>query len=145
MAVPSPIKMRVMCDSQKAKIQTYAVALGQAFNCSSDKVPPAYPCEKERLVIIVASLKGQPSDQLRRFCMELTPARAQNVLLVIDNEKEQAGIEALKNTLRDAGTNVIDDIYYVKTGLFSGAKISLDERMAIVNWAKKIIEKLKDN
>lgn len=142
MAPQAPIKMRVICDSAKAKIQTYATAIGEAFKCKSDKFPLAYPCEKERLVIIVATLKGGPSDQLRRFCTDLTPARTNNVALVIDSASSKAGIEKVKEILREAGTNIIEDVYYVKAGLFSGEKISLDERIKIVKWAEGIAASL---
>ncbi len=143
MAASAPVKMRVMCASTKGKIKTYATALSEAFKCRVDDVPPAYSCDKERLVLIVASLKGDPSDKLRRFCGELNPSRAYNVALIIDNETQQKGIEVLKNTLREAGTNVIDDVYYVKAGLFSGSKITLEERTAIVKWAESIAESIK--
>ena len=140
----SPIKMRVLCSSSKAKIRTFSAALGEAFNCQAHDVPPAYPCEKERLVILVMSLKGDPSDTLRRFCGELTPARAYNVALVVDNKDQTKGIQMIKDTLKEAGTNVIEDIYYLKSpGFFSGAKISFDERTAIVRWAQGIIESVK--
>ncbi len=143
MAASAPVKMRVMCASTKGKIKTYATALSEAFKCRVDDVPPAYSCDKERLVLIVASLKGDPSDKLRRFCGELNPSRAYNVALVIDNESQKKGVEILKNTLREAGTNVVDEVYYVKAGLFSGSKISLEERTAIVKWAESIAESIK--
>lgn len=142
--MPAPIKMRVMCASNKAKIKTYATALGEAFKCLVNDVPPAYPCDKERLVVIVMSLKGDPSDKLRLFCSELNKTRAFNVALVVDDENQTRGIQIIQNTLREAGTNVIDDIYYVKAGLFSGAKISLEERTAIVKWAENIANSLEN-
>jgi len=139
MPVNAPVKMRVMCASSKGKIKTYATALGEAFKCLVNDVPPAYPCDKERLVIIVASLKGDPSDKLRLFCGELNPTRAYNVALVIDDEKQERGIKILKDTLREAGTNVVDDVYFVKAGFLSGSKITLDERTKIVKWAESVI------
>ena len=45
------IKMRVLYSSDKAKMKTFASALGEAFKCLVDAVPPGFPCEKERLVI----------------------------------------------------------------------------------------------
>ncbi len=142
MAPQASIKMRVICDSSKPKIQTYATAIGEAFKCKSDKFPLGYPCEKERLVVIVATLKGGPSDQLRRFCADLTPARAHNVALVIDSASSKAGIEKVKEILREAGTNVIEEPYFVKAGIFSGEKISLDERIKIVKWAEGVAASL---
>lgn len=143
MPVTAPVKMRVMCASSKPKIRTYATALGEAFKCLVNDVPPAYPCDKERLVIIVMSLKGDPSDKLRLFCGELNAQRAYNVALVVDNETQTRGLKIVMDTLKEAGTNVVDNIYYVKAGLFSGSKISLDERTAIVKWAEDVISGLE--
>lgn len=142
MAANAPVKMRVMCASSKPKIKTYATALGEAFKCLVNDVPPAYPCDKERLVIIVVSLKGAPSDKLRLFCSELNATRAYNVALVVDNKDQEKNVQILKDTLREAGTNVVEDVYYVKAGLLSGPKISLDERVAIVKWAEGVVASL---
>ena len=75
------MKMRVMYSSKKGKVATYAEAIGQACGCLTNDIPPAYPADKERLVIIGVTLKGEPEDKVRRFCSELIPARAQNVAL----------------------------------------------------------------
>ena len=56
---------------------------------------------------------------------------------IVDGEKDSAGEKQLKEILRTAGTNVIDDTYYIKCGIF-GKKITLEERQAIVDWARKI-------
>lgn len=131
------MKMRVMYSSKKGKVATYAEAIGQACGCLTNDIPPAYPADKERLVIIGVTLKGEPEDKVRRFCSELIPARAQNVALFVDGEKNSAGERQLKEILKTAGTNVIDDTYYIKCGIF-GKKITLEERQAIVDWARKI-------
>ncbi len=63
--------------------------------------------------------------------------------LVVDNKEQTRGIKIVKDALRDAGTNVVDDIYYLQSpGIFSGAKITLEERTEIVRWAEKVISNL---
>lgn len=136
------IKMRVLYSSDKAKMITFANALSEAFKCLVDAVPPGFPCEKERLVIIGMTLKNEPSDKLRLFCRELSAQRASNVALFIDGEKDNKALKMVKEMLRDAGTNVIDNDYYVNGGGFFSKKISLDERTQIVRWAQGIIESL---
>lgn len=132
------LKMRVMYSSKKGKVVTYADAIAQAFNCLANDIPPAYPADKERLVIIVATLGDEPSDKLRRFCSELYPNRAQNVALAIDGEKDSEAEKTIREVLKAAGTNVIDDTYYLpKCGIF-GKKITLQERQSIVDWARNI-------
>ena len=141
--MPSPIKMRVLCSSTKPQIRTYAAAIGEACECLVSDVPPAYPCDKERLVVLVMSLNGAPNDLLRRFCMELNPSRAANVALVVDNKKQLKSVDSVKAILKEAGTNVLEDVYYLPSpGLFSGAKISLDQRIAIVKWVENIAKSI---
>jgi len=135
-------KMRVLYYSKSGKMAAMAGAIAEKYGAKLDDIPPAYPCDKERLVIIVMSLKGDPSDKLRLFCSELNATRAYNVALVVDNKEQERGIKKIKDTLRDAGTNVIDDVYYVKAGFLSGSKITLEERTAIVKWAEGVISKL---
>ena len=135
------MKMRVMYSSKKGKVVTFAEAIGQACGCLVNDIPPAYPADKERLVLLVISMNGEPNDAVRRFCSELYPNRAQNVALIIDGPEKSSGEAVLRNILKQAGTNVLEETYYLKKcGLFSGKKISLEERQAIVDWARKMQE-----
>ncbi len=132
------MKMRVMYSSKKGKVVTFAEAISQANGCLANDIPPAYPADKERLVILVLTLGDSPSDIVRRFCGELNQSRTQNVALAIDGPKDGKGEAILRETLRNAGTNVIDDTYYLpKCGIF-GKKITLEERQDIVNWSREI-------
>ena len=136
------IKMRVVYSSDKAKMRVFSEALGEAFKCLVDAVPPGFPCDKERLVIIGITCKGDPNDKLRRFCGELNAQRAFNVALFIDGEKDNKTVKMVKEILKDAGTNVLNKDYYVDGGGFFSKKISLDERTNIVRWVQGIIDEL---
>lgn len=146
MAAPK-VKVRVMHSTGKAKVKTFATAISEAMKCRVDDVPPAFSCDKERVVFIGMTINGQPNDKLRLFCRELTPARAVNVALFVDGpEKDQnKGLQTVIDILKEAGTNVLeDDIYYVKGGpaIFSPKKISLEDRTAIVRWAEAVVAKV---
>ena len=133
------MKMRVMYYSKKGKLVTYANAIGEAFGCLVNDIPPAYPADKERLVVLALTLGNtDPADEVRRFCKELYPNRAQNVVLLVDGEANCRGEKIVKDVLKEAGTNIIDKSYYVKCGIF-GKKISLDERQTVVNWAREVV------
>ena len=133
------MKMRVMYYSKKGKLVTFANAIGEAFGCLVNDIPPAYPADKERLVVLALTLGNtDPADEVRRFCKELYPNRAQNVVLLVDGEANCRGEKIVKDVLKEAGTNVIDKTYYVKCGIF-GKKISLDERQAVVSWAREVV------
>lgn len=146
MAAPK-VKVRVMHSTKKAKVKTFATAISEAFKCRVDDVPPAFPCDKERVVFIGVTLNGAPDDKLRLFCRELNKSRAINVALFVDGPKVEsnAGLKTIIDVLKEAGTNVLtDDIYYVDGGraLFGSKKISLEERTEIVRWAEAVVEKV---
>ena len=92
------IKMRILYASGKKKVNQIANMIKAerelAFN-AVDVIPPAYSCDKERIVVLIVSAKGNVSDSVRLFCRELTKARAQNVALVID------GNEAAANRMKE--------------------------------------------
>ena len=139
------IKMRILHASGKKKIANIANAIKEkydlAFN-SVDAIPPAYSCDKERIVILAISGKGDVSDSVRLFCRELTKARAQNVALMIDGDAKIA--DRLKEILGEAGTNVIDEVLYVKGGLpIIGGSVKPEEKAEIFAWVDRVIENLK--
>lgn len=135
--------MRVLYASGKKKILNIANMIkaqySLAFN-AVDVIPPAYSCDKERIVVLAVSAKGNVSDQVRLFCRELTKARAQNVALIIDGDN--AAADNLKAILTEAGTNVIDEVLYVKCGLL-GASVKPDEKAQICAWVDRALENLK--
>ena len=63
------MKMRVICYSKKKKMEAFCEAIANAQGCKWDKLPLAYPCDKERLTIFVASV---PHEDLRRMVPEMT-------------------------------------------------------------------------
>ena len=140
------IKMRVLYSSNKGKMETLARTIADKFDLAInavDVIPPAYSCDKERLVIMGISVGNEPTDQLRLFCRELTKARAQNVALYVDGK--ESGIKIIKDALKEAGTNVIDDVFTVTGGLpFKVAKKASDEeKAAIIAWAETIVASIQ--
>lgn len=135
------VKMRVIYSTSKKKVLTFATAIGEAFKCQVDDVPPGFPCDKEKLVVICMTMKDKPDDKLRRFCGELNKQRALNVALIVDGNKDCAGVKQVRDILTEAGTNVIDEVYTIDGGGFFSKKISLQERTDIVNWVDGVITK----
>ena len=138
------IKMRVLCSGKK-KLQVLANNIKAKYELdfnAVDVIPPAYSCDKERIVILAISAKGANgiSDSLRLFCGELTKARAQNVALVINGD--EAAANAVKAILTEAGTNVVDEVFYIGAGLFS-FKPSAQELQDTYAWVDRVIANLK--
>ena len=138
------IKMRVLYASSKKKVADMAAMIHSEFQLpvnAIDKIPTAYSCDKERLVVLMLSVKGEPSDQLRLFCSELTKARAQNVALVIDGNED--GAKKVKAILAEAGTNVKDEVFYVKSSFLPFLNsVKDDEKAAALAWAHRIVDSL---
>ena len=98
------IKMRVLYTPTKKKLADLAYSIKKEYDLdvnAVDKILPAYSCNNERLVILMLTLKGEPDDQLRRFCGEMTKARANNTALVINGT--EAAANRMKEILAAAG------------------------------------------
>lgn len=139
------IKMRILYASGKKKIRNLANEIKDhyslAFN-SVDVIPPAYSCDKERIVLLAISAKKDISDSVSLFCKELTKARAQNVALIIDGD--EAAAKKLKEILTEAGTNVIEEVLYVNGGFpIFGEKLKEEEKTAAFAWVDRVMESLK--
>ena len=136
------IKMRILYASSKKKINNIANAIKSqydlAFN-SVDVIPPAYSCDKERIVILAINLKGNLPDDYRLFVRELTKARAYNVAIIAAGD--DACVERTKELIKEAGANVIEDVKKIKMGLFDN-KVTDAEKTEILEWVKKTIESL---
>ena len=114
------IKMRVLYTPTKKKLAELANVIKAEYSLdvnAVDTILPAYSCNNERIVILMLTLKGEPDDQLRRFCGEMTKARANNTALIINGTEEAAN--RMKEILVAAGTKVVDEVFYVKTKFFS--------------------------
>lgn len=140
------IKMRVLYASNKGKILEMAQMIKAEFDLpvnAVDKIEqPAYPCDKERIVFLMFSLKGEPSDVVRRFCGELNKSRANNVALIVDGPESAA--KRMKEILTAAGTTVADEVHYVKCGFLSFLdKVKPEEKEALLAYTHRIVDNLQ--
>ena len=137
------IKLRILCYPKKGKMDAFAQAVAEKYQLTAnsiDTIPPAYPCNNERIVIIGASFRGDVPDKLRIFARELSKARAQNVALYISGSESSA--DKLVSILKEAGTNVVEEVHYVSGGLPIFSRISEKEKGSILEWAERILTKL---
>ncbi len=138
------IKMRYLYFSGKKKFAEIGSHIKAKYDLqinSVDKIPPAYSCDKERIVVLGISAKNDLPDQLRLFCGELSKARAANVAIILDGNK--AAEEAIVKALKTAGTNVVGEVLYISGGIpIFGGKPSEEELGKIDSWLDSIIENL---
>ena len=138
------MKMRVLTETKKGKMLAIAdivteMARATGADKKTDVIMPAYPCDRERLVVIVATAKPTMSDSFCRFVKAMTKDIASNVAFIIDGTPENAA--KILDMARSAGTNVIDDVLYIKGGLpFKFIKSVTDEEVkAVKAWTEKIM------
>ncbi len=136
------IKMRVFYHPKKSKLLNIANLIKNEYDLSFnaiDIIPPAYSCDKERIVILILSINDEPANELRLFCEQINKQSAQNIAIIMDGKHSTA--QAMKDILTKAGTNVIDEVLFIKCGLFGTVKD--EEKVAISEWLKKVVTSLQ--
>lgn len=139
------MKMRVLTATNKGKLLVIAdqVAKKAESTYKVDSIPPDYSLDRERLLVIVATVKSSLSDSFRRFCSDLSKERASNVALIADGLPED--VAKLTAIIKEAGTNFIDDVLTITGGLpFKFAKkVTPEEFKAVDEWTDRILSGLK--
>ncbi len=137
------IKMRILYYPEKGKLHAAADLIKAEYDLSVnavDTIPPAYSCNNERIVILALSVKGDADDTLRRFLLELTKARAQNVAII--HNGNPAGLAKVKEYLTTSGAKIVGETLPMDIGLFSGKKLSDDEKAKVLDWTRGIVASL---
>ena len=140
------MRMRVLTSTSKGKLLTIADEVTKLISADkpTDKIPSAYPCDGERLVVVVATAKPSYKDDFARFMRSLKKSVTANVAFIIDGSSENAAKIVEMAKTNDA--NVFEDkILYITGGLpFKFAKKVSDEEMnAVREWTKYVLDNLK--
>ena len=135
------MRMRVLTQTNKGKLLAIADRVTRLIEAdkATDVIMPAYPCDGERLIVIVATAKAKMPDSFCRFMRSLKRSVTANIAFIIDGTPENAApiIEMAKSN----NSNVIDNnILYLEGGLpFKFLKKVTDEEIAKVDaWVKEI-------
>lgn len=136
------MKSRVLYYSKKKKMMKYAQLAAARLQSDKkiDEIPSAYPCDKERVVIIGATLGRSMPTPLRRFCAELSKQRTAYVAFYVDGS--EVTLDDLIVQCKAAGTEVIENVLFVKGGSsvpFIGNKITEDEEEAFNKWIDRVV------
>lgn len=137
------IKMRVLYNSKKKGMGQFAQAIASKYelpiNATSGKFPPEYPCDKERIVVLAMTAKGELADDVRRFCAELNKTRAYNVALLIDGD--QATADKVAEIIKNAGTNLVG-VKVINLGgfLMFGGTLTPELETELVAWVDDMVK-----
>ena len=135
------MRNRVLTKTNKGKLLAIADKVTKLIEAdkATDVIPSAYPCDGERLVVIVASAKANMPENFCRFMRSLKKSVTANVAFIIDGTPENAAkiVEMAKTN----NSNVMEDkILYINGGLpFKFLRsVSADEMKTVEEWVKDI-------
>ena len=135
------MRMRVLTQTSKGKLLAIADEVTKLIEAdkATDIIMPAYPCDGERLIVIVATAKPNMPDSFCRFMRSLKRSVTANIAFIIDGTPENAAkiVEMAKTN----NSNVIEDnILYMQGGLpFKFLRKVTDEEMNTVKeWVSQI-------
>lgn len=139
------MKIRVLTVTKKSKLKNLAEKISTKAECykAVDIIPPAYTCDRERLVIVVLTAAKNMSDDFRRFIQDLSRDKVQNIAFVADGSKEL--MKPILDLVRNSTTNLIEDVLYIDGGSplpFFGGKLKPEEEAGAMAWCKKITSEL---
>lgn len=127
--------------SKKGLAMEVAGEIGRVFECVSDKIPPAYPCENEKVLFVTAEMNGHVDKAVESLLKDLTPVRAKNVIFVtINKDGNTNGLENITKTLEDKGIHVAGKYGVAASGGFFSKKVAPEDVQKVIDWAKGVLE-----
>ena len=138
------MRMRVLTQTSKGKLLAIADEVTKLIQAdkATDIIMPAYPCDGERLIVIVASAKASMPDSFCRFMRSLKKSVTANIAFIIDGTPENAAkiVEMAKTN----NSNVIEDILYINGGLPLKflRKVSAEDMATVKAWVEKTLANL---
>ena len=135
------MRMRVLTQTTKGKLLTIADEVTKLIEAdkATDVIMPAYPCDGERLIVIVATAKPEMPDSFQRFMRSLKKSVTANIAFIIDGTPENA--QKIVDMAKTNDSNVIEDnILYINGGLpFKFMKkVSPEEMQKVTEWVASI-------
>ena len=135
------MRMRVLTQTTKGKLLTIADEVTRLIEAdkATDVIMPAYPCDGERLIVIVATAKPEMPDSFQRFMRSLKKSVTANIAFIIDGTPENA--QKIVEMAKTNDSHVIDDnILFINGGLpFKFAKkVAPEEMQRVTEWVAQI-------
>ncbi len=135
------MRNRVLTQTNKGKMLAIASEVSKLIEADKDVdvIMPAYPCDGERLIVIVATAKPSMPDSFQRFMRSLKRSVTANVAFIIDGTPENAA--KIVEMAKTGNTNVMEDkILYLAGGLpfrFM-KKVTPEESAKVKAWVEEI-------
>lgn len=135
------MRNRVLTQTNKGKMLAIASEVSKLIEADKDVdvIMPAYPCDGERLIVIVATAKPTMPESFLRFMRSLKRAVTANVAFIIDGTPENAA--KIVEMAKSGNSNVMEDkILYLAGGLPFRflKKVTPEELEKVKAWVEEI-------
>lgn len=119
------MKLQVFLYSKYGYAQKVADELSSMFRCKCDQIPPAYQCNKEKLIFIVYEKYGSLDKKLVSYMKEMDVNKAQNIAFIEISNTGNEGVDELSSMVKANKVNIsgVHGIA-VKRGLFSKGQLT---------------------
>lgn len=140
------IKMRTLFFSKTGNAQIISEKIARENKCTSDQIPPAYPCENEKVIFVCLEIGNKAPKQVYDFLRTLTPERTKNVAFCLLTKSGNRGIEDLKEILAPTGVKAVENVFerQLKSGFFSKGSITEQDVTDAEQWAKSVIDAVRE-
>lgn len=137
------MKAKSLHFSKRGTVQPIASEIGRVYQCVCDQIPPAYPCEGEKVVFIGVEMGGKLPAPVDHFCRDLNPTRAKNVAFYLINGNADA-LNGIKSELENHGVHMVEDVLTleIKSSLFKKGTATEADVQKALEWAEKVVAKL---
>ncbi|MFR5072085.1 MAG: hypothetical protein ACLTDS_08110 [Bianqueaceae bacterium] len=90
------MKLQVLFFNKYGHAQVIADKLSSLFRCKCDQIPPAYQCNKEKLVFIAYEKHGALDKKFLEFLKEMDTNKTANVALIEISKTGNEGFDELR-------------------------------------------------
>ncbi len=137
------MKAKSLHFSKGGDVQVIASEIGRELQCVCDQIPPAYPCENEKVIFIGVHMNGKLPAAVDHFCKDLNPGRAKGVAFyVINNTGNTAGLDHIIEVMKKNGVETVAEPLgvAVKSSLFKKGVPTETDVKNVLEWAVKIAQ-----
>jgi len=137
------MKAKSLHFSKGGDVQLIASEIGVKLQCVCDQIPPAYPCENEKVIFIGVHMNGKLPGAVDHFCKDLNPGRTKGVAFyVLNNTGSTKGLDSIIETMKKNGVNTVGEPLgvAVKGSLFKKGIPTEADVQNVVEWATKIAQ-----
>ncbi|MFI3207305.1 MAG: hypothetical protein R3Y33_08640 [Clostridia bacterium] len=127
--------------SKSGVVQPLAASIGTNLHCVCDKMPPAYPCDKDKVVYIGIEMDGKVPHPVEQFVKDLDKARTTAVAFyIVNGNGNTAGLEGLEKMLASKDIVKAGETLSIicKSSFFKKGQVTDADVAKVLEWSQEI-------